>query len=147
MTPAELADPGATYFQMKQWWEIGPIRNGLQHIEDTEGGFAIEDQLGNLVLQAASHRPSRTLAATFTGITALPGEFKIVGNPEREIAVKDVFNEVVGFIRQYETLTDELVFERQDFIQIDRGGSVELFADFRGRGCKRSGRPCFGHRL
>ena len=127
-----LADAGATYFQMKQWWEIGPIRNGLQHIEDTEGGFAIEDQLGNLVLQAASHRPSRALAATFTGITALPGEFKIVGKPEREIAVKDVFNEVVGFIRQYETLTNQPVFERQDFIQIDRGGSVELFADFEG---------------
>ena len=127
-----LSDAGATYFQMKQWWEIGPIRDGLQHIEDTEGGFAIEDQLGNLVLQAASHRPNRTLAATFTGLIALPNEFKIVGKPEREIAVKDVFNEVVGFIRQYETLTDELVFERQDFIQIDRGGSVELFADFEG---------------
>ena len=66
------------------------------------------------------------------GLQRCLGEFKIVGKPEREIAVKDVFNEVVGFIRQYETLADELVFERQDFIQIDRGGSVELFADFEG---------------
>ena len=129
-----LSDPAASYFQMKQWWEIGPIRNGLQHIEDTEGGFAIEDQLGNLVLQAASHRPSRTLGATFTGIAALPGEFKIVGRPEREIAVKDVFNEVVGFIRQYETRMNQTVFERQDPIQIDRGGTVTLFADFEGLG-------------
>ena len=43
-------------------------------------------------------------------------------------------NEVVGFIRQYETLTNETVFERQDPIQIDRGGSVTLFADFEGLG-------------
>ena len=74
----------------EQWWEIGPIRDALHHIEDTEGGFAIEDRLGNIALQAAGHRPSRTLAATFTGITALPNEFKVVGKPEREIAVKDV---------------------------------------------------------
>ena len=129
-----VPDPAASYFQMQRWWEIGSIRDALRHIEDTEGGFAFEDNAGNIGLQAAGHRGT-TLKATFTGLpTALAGEFKIAGRPNREIAVKDVHNEVVGFIRQYETLTNETVFERQDPIQIDRGGSVTLFADFEGLG-------------
>ena len=126
-----VPDPAATYFQMGRWWEIGRIRDAIRHIEDTEGGFAFEDRQGNIGLQASGHRAARTLSATFTALpVALAGEIKVVGRPQREIAVKDVHNQVVGFIRQYETLTAETVFERQDPISIDRGGAVTLFADF-----------------
>ena len=62
-----VPDPAASYFQMQRWWEIGSIRNALRHIEDTEGGFAFEDNAGNIGLQAAGHRGT-TLKATFTGL-------------------------------------------------------------------------------
>lgn len=130
-----VPDPTASYFQMQRWWELGTLREALRHIEDTEGGFAYEDRLGNIALQAAGHRAAQALSATFTGLpVALAGEIKVTGRPQREIAVKDVHNEVVGFVRQYETLTAETVFERQDAIAIARGGSVPLFADFEGEG-------------
>ena len=103
----------------------------FEHIEDTEGGFAFEDKLGNLGLQSAGHRAAQALSATFTGLSvALAGEINVAGRPHREIAVKDVHNQVIGYVRQYETLTAETVFERQDPISIDRGGAVTLFADF-----------------
>ena len=132
MTPAECRILQQAISKCSNGGKLAQFEMGCSTLKTPKAVLPYEDRIGNLGLQAAGHRASRTLAATFTGITALPGEFKIVGRPEREIAVKDVFNEVVGFIRQYETLTDELVFERQDFIQIDRGGSVELFADFEG---------------
>ena len=125
-----VPDPAASYFQMQQWWETGKLRDALHHIEDTEGGFAFEDPIGNIGLQAAGHRGT-TLAATFTGLSApLAGEFKIAGRPQREIAVKDVHNEVLGFVRQFERRTSQDVFQRVDAIPIDRGGSVTLYADF-----------------
>ena len=128
-----VPDPAASYFQMGRWWEIGKIRDAIRHIEDTEGGFAFEDKLGNLGLQSAGHRAAQALSATFTGLSvALVGEINVAGRPHREIAVKDVHNQVIGYVRQYETLTAETVFERQDPISIDRGGAVTLFADFEG---------------
>ena len=68
-----VPDPAATYFQMQQWWEIGSLRDGLRHIEDTEGGFAFEDRLGGIGLQFAGHRARQTLSATFTGSHGLSG--------------------------------------------------------------------------
>ena len=130
-----VPDPAASYFQMQRWWEIGSIRDALRHIEDTEGGFAFEDRLGNIGLQSAGHRASQTVGKTFTGLaTPLAGEIAVVGRPKRDIAVKDVVNEVVGYTRQYETVLAQTVFQRRDPIQIDRGGSVTLFADFVGEG-------------
>ena len=128
-----VPDPAATYFQMGRWWERGRIRDAIRHIEDTEGGFVFEDRQGNIGLQASGHRAARPLSATFTALpVALAGEIEVAGRPQREIAVKDVHNQVIGYVRQYETLTAETVFERQDPISIDRGGAVTLFADFEG---------------
>ena len=130
-----VPDPSANFFQMQRWWEVGALRDGLRHIEDTEGGFAFEDRLGNIGLQDAGHRGRQTLKATFTGLpVALAGEIKVAGRPKREIAVKDVVNEVVGFTRQYETVSGQTVFQRQDAIAIDEGSTVTLFADFVGAG-------------
>ncbi len=126
-----VPDPTASYFQMQRWWELGSLRAGLQHIEDTEGGFAFEDRLGNIGLQAAGHRAGQTVGTTFTGLsTALAGEIKVAGRPQREIAVKDVHNEVLGFVRQYAPMAAQTVFERLDPIPIAKGTTIDLFADY-----------------
>ena len=124
-----------TFFSMPRWWESGPLREALRHIEDTEGGFIYEDRLGQLGFQSGAHRDGLNVSAQFTGIApALPGEIRISGRPKRDIAVKDVTNEVVGLIREYAAKTGQVVFERGEPIAIGLGDTVTLIADYEGGG-------------
>ena len=119
------------FFSMPRWWESGPLREALRHIEDTEGGFIYEDRLGQLGFQSGAHRDGLNVSAQFTGIApALPGEIRISGRPKRDIAVKDVTNEVVGLIREYALKTGQPVFERGAPIAIGLGDTVTLISDY-----------------
>ena len=123
------------FFSMPRWWESGSLRDALRHIEDTEGGFIYEDRLGNLGFQSGGYREGRSVSKTFTGVPpALAGEIRISGRPKRQIAVKDVTNEVVGNVRQYAPKTGQPVFERGEPIAIGLGDTVTLIADYEGGG-------------
>jgi len=126
---------GTGFFVMSQWWERGSLIAGLRHIEDTEGGFIYEDRIGNLRFQSAGYRASRTRSKTFSGLAMRAAdEIPIAGRPHREIAVKDVRNELIGQIRQFETRTDQVVLQRRAAIRINRGSFVTVRADYEGRG-------------
>ena len=104
---------GSGFFIMDRWWELGTdCRMPSVDMEDTEGGFAYERRVGDIGFQSSGWRASRTLAATFSGLPVLvSGEHAIIGRPDREIAIKDVVNEVVGFVREFETETAQTVFK------------------------------------
>ena len=113
--------PGDAYV-MRRWWLIDKLRRSLAVIEDTEGGFIFEDREGELGFHLANYRATRTVDTTFVSSTPGAGELRIVGNPRRELAVKDVHNEVEGEVRQFESKTGETVFSSLDPIAIALGG-------------------------
>ena len=66
---------GSGFFTMNRWWELGRVQDAIRDMEDTEGGLAYEDRMGNIGFQSGGWRPSRTLAATFSGLPVpLSGE-------------------------------------------------------------------------
>ena len=105
--------------------------DAVHDMEDTEGGYAFERRAGDIGFQSGGWRASRTLAATFSGLPVLvSGEHAIIGRPNREIAIKDVVNDVVGFVREFETETAQTVFRREEAVAIGLGTSVFLVSDF-----------------
>ena len=121
--------PGDAYL-MRRWWEQGKLRQALSNVEDTEGGFIFEDREGELGFHLANYRATRTIGTTFVSTTPGAGELRIVGNPRREIAVKDVHNEVAGDVRQFEQRTGETVHASHDPIPIALGGRLDLVSIF-----------------
>ena len=117
--------PGDAYV-MRRWWLISKLREALNVIEDTEGGFIFEDREGELGFHLANYRATRTVGTTFVSTTPGAGELRIVGNPRRELAIKDVHNEVEGAVRQFESKVDETVFSSLDPIAIALGGRLDL---------------------
>ena len=122
---------GSGFFTMDRWWELGRVQEAIHDMEDTEGGYAYERKVGDIGFQSGGWRASRTLAATFSGLPVLvSGEHAIIGRPNREIAIKDVVNEVVGFVREFATETGQIVFQREEAVAIGLGTSVLLVSDF-----------------
>ena len=121
--------PGDAYL-MRRWWEQGKLRQALSNVEDTEGGFIFEDREGELGFHLANYRATRTIGTTFVSTTPGAGQLRIVGNPRREIAVKDVHNEVAGDVRQFEQRTGETVHASHDPIPIALGGRLDLVSIF-----------------
>ena len=122
---------GSGFFTMHRWWELGRVQEAIRDMEDTEGGYAYERRAGDIGFQSGGWRASRTLAATFSGLpVVLSGEHAIIGRPNREIAIKDVVNDVVGFVREFETETAQTVFRREEAVAIGLGTSVFLVSDF-----------------
>ena len=121
--------PGDAYL-MRRWWEQGKLRQALSNVEDTEGGFIFEDREGELGFHLANYRATRTIDTTFVSTTPGAGQLRIVGNPRREIAVKDVHNEVAGDVRQFEQRTGETVHASHDPIPIALGGRLDLVSIF-----------------
>ena len=121
--------PDSDYATMPRWWELGSLRTAIANIEDTEGGLAFEDRFGNIPLQSAGHRTGQAIAKTFTAFAPTAGQIAIIGRPQREIAVKDVKNEVIGEVREYAPMTGQTVFEREEPIAIGLGQTISIFAD------------------
>ena len=122
---------GTGFFTMPRWWETGSLRDSLHHIEDTEGGFIYEDAAGRLGIQPSTHRAAQSSSKTFTGVSpALPGEQRLHGRPKREIAVKDVKNQVVGQVREYAERASQTIFERASPVAIALGATVTLISDY-----------------
>ena len=121
--------PGDAYV-MRRWWEIGKLwghgSGALDHIEDTEGGFVHEDREGEVGFHLANFRGTRTVNKTFVSTTPGANQIRIVGNPRRQNAVKDVHNVVSGDVRQFETKADETVFMSEEAIPIALGGRIDL---------------------
>ena len=124
---------GSGYYVMPRWWETGSLNGALRHIEDTEGGLIIEDTAGNLPLQSRGFRAAKTVSQTFSGL-ANPGagHLKVHGRPKREIAVKDITNQVVGYIREFATRDALTILERGEAIPVGLGSTVTITADFEG---------------
>ena len=121
--------PGDAYL-MRRWWEQGKLRQALSNVEDTEGGFIFEDREGELGFHLANYRATRTIGTTFVSTTPGAGQLRIVGNPRREIAIKDVHNEVAGDVRQFEQRTGETIHASHDPIPIALGGRLDLVSIF-----------------
>ena len=121
--------PGDAYV-MRRWWLINKLRQSLNAIEDTEGGFIFEDREGEVGFHLANYRATRTVNKTFVSTTPGADELRIVGNPSRELAVKDVHNQVEGTVRQFEQKADETVFASLDPIPIALGGRLDLVSVF-----------------
>ena len=122
---------GSGFFIMNRWWELGRLQEAIRDMEDTEGGLSYERRQGDIGFQSGGWRASRTLAATFSGLPVLlSGEHAIIGRPNRQIAIKDVVNQVVGFVREFETETAQTVFRREEAVAIGLGTSVFLVSDF-----------------
>ena len=68
----------------------------------------------------------------------LAGEIPIVGIPQRQIAVKDVRNTVSGYVRDFEEVTDQVVFTLGSSFAINRGTTVDLFFDWEEGGALES---------
>ena len=117
--------PGDAYV-MRRWWLIGKLRRNLNSLEDTEGGFVFEDREGEVGFHLANYRGLRTVGKTFVSTTPGANEIRIVGNPRRINAVKDVHNVVAGSVRQFESKADETVFASLDPIPIALGGRLDL---------------------
>ena len=90
------------------------------------GGFIFEDREGEVGFHLANYRGLRTVNKTFVSTTPGTDEIRIVGNPRRIIAVKDVHNVVVGSVRQFESKADETLFASLDPIPIALGGRLDL---------------------
>ena len=128
-----------TFATMARWWERGSMKDALQHIEDTEGGFIYEDRKLDLGFQPAGHRASLSVSKTFSGVSPLlAGEIPIVGIPQRQIAVKDVVNTVSGYVRDFEEVTDQVVFTLGSSFAINRGTTIDLFFDWEEGGALES---------
>lgn len=119
--------PGDAYV-MGRWWEVGKLKGALDVIEDTEGGFIFEDREGEVGFHLANYRPTRSVNKTFVSQPPLINQLRIVGNPRRELAVKDVHNIVEGTVRQFETQTNETLYTNHESIPIALGGRVDLVA-------------------
>lgn len=119
--------PGDAYI-MSRWWEHGGLRETLNHVEDTEGGFIFEDREGELGFHLANYRATRTVARTFVATAPGADQISIAEDPRRELAVKDVKNVVEGSVRQFETKTGETVYASGDPIPIGLGGRLDLVA-------------------
>ena len=122
-------EPGDAYV-MNRWWEIGRLRQALDVLEDTEGGFIFEDREGELGFHLANYRGERTIAKTF--VDGVPGtdELQVEGEPQKLIAVKDVHNVVEGDVRQFETKTEEEVYTSEIPIPISLGGRLDLVSAY-----------------
>ena len=126
---------GSGFYTMNRWWETGKIREAIRDIETTEGGFAIEDKIGGMALQSRGYRASRAVSAKFTGVLPTAAdEIKVSGRPNRQIAIKDVVNEVQGFVREFERKTAQTVLQREEAIAIALGKNVVLTSDYEGDG-------------
>ena len=129
----ECATPTGTFYTMPRWWETGSLLEAIRNIEDTEGGFVYEAADGTWGFQNGAYRASQSVSQTFSGLAAvLAGEIPIHGQPDRQIAVKDVHNEVVGFVRQYNERTGETVFELTEPVAVALGTTITLREDFEG---------------
>ena len=85
--------PGDAYV-MRRWWLTGKLKEALNVLEDTEGGFIFEDREGEVGFHLANYRGAQTVARTFVSTTPGTDELRIVGQPRTQLAVKDVHNEV-----------------------------------------------------
>ena len=112
--------PGDAY-TMRRWWLISKLRRALTVIERTEGGEVFEDREGELGFHLAQYRATRTVSKTFVSTTPGVDEIRIVGDPRRKNAVKDVHNEVAGAVRQFEEKSNETLFAIIDPISISLG--------------------------
>lgn len=118
-------EPGDAYV-MGRWWLISKLWEALGVLERTEGGDAFEDREGELGFHLGNYRAEQAVAKTFVQGAAGPGEITIVGEPDDEIRTKDIFNEIVGEVRQFEEKADETVFASHDAIPIALGGRLDL---------------------
>ena len=126
----ESLDSDASPYLMARWWERGSLRQSLRDIEDTEGGLIYEAKNGNLAFQDGGYRARQTYDTKFVSSTPGSGEIRIVGNPKREIAVKDVHNEVVGLLQTFQTLDSQVLIQFQDAIPIALGGRLDLMTQY-----------------
>ena len=118
--------PGDAYV-MRRWWLIGKLRRNLNSLEDTEGGFIFEDREGEVGFHLANlSRPAHCRQDLRQHDARRTDEIRIVGNPRRINAVKDVHNIVAGSVRQFESKADETVFASLDPIPIALGGRLDL---------------------
>ena len=135
--PIVGADPRNPHYVMSRWWERGKMRGAMAHIEGTEGGVIYEDRRGRLGFQSGSHRASRSLAAEFNGLAPSLGGIPIVGTPARPVAIKDVHNIVIGYVRQFTTRVDT-IFQLEEAVCVSLGGSLTLVADYESGGAIRA---------
>ena len=101
--PFESAQPApGDAYVMNRWWVNSTLRQALNAIEDTEGGFVFEDREGELGFHLATYRAGRTKVKTFVATTPGTDEIRIRGNPRRELAIKDIRNQVIAEVRQFQ---------------------------------------------
>ena len=85
--------PGDAYV-MRRWWLTGKLKEALNVLEDTEGGFIFEDREGEVGFHLANYRGAQTVNRTFVSSPPSTDQLRIVGQPRTQLAVKDVHNEV-----------------------------------------------------
>ena len=124
-TESPQPQPGDAYV-MRRWWLTGKLKDALNVIEDTEGGFIFEDREGELGFHLANYRPGRTVQRTFVSTTPVANQLRIARNPRTQLAVKDVHNEVRGEVRQFDTQTSQTLFTGVDPIPIGLGATLAL---------------------
>lgn len=126
---------GTGWYTMNRWWENRKGRDAMVDIEDTEGGFIFENKTGGLTMQSRGHRAAQSVSANFSGVLPLAaGETQLYSRPRHQVATKDVFNRVIGYVREFEQETAQTVLRRTEAVPVALGATVILTSDYEGDG-------------